>query len=187
VVPHRSTNQARTCLTSLSRREAVLSCWYGRIHHYRTFTLPAYFDILKQTTEPTTQTQLPTRNSPQQSFCFTTVAVINQRLLLPMYPSAGAAVLFWFLFMMNTSTNALAASEASNSELPQLQPPDPNKKLPSIKLGETIRFEELGPIILGTDGEFLRSEVVLPNAWNTQQHLTFSCLFVCLFVCLLVP
>jgi hypothetical protein len=30
VVPHRSTNQARTCLTSLSRREAVLSCWYGR-------------------------------------------------------------------------------------------------------------------------------------------------------------
>ena len=30
VVPHRSTNQALTCLTSLSRREAVLSCWYGR-------------------------------------------------------------------------------------------------------------------------------------------------------------
>ena len=30
MVPHRSTNQARTCLTSLSRREAVLSCWYGR-------------------------------------------------------------------------------------------------------------------------------------------------------------
>ena len=30
VVPHRSTNQARTYLNSLSRREAVLSCWYGR-------------------------------------------------------------------------------------------------------------------------------------------------------------
>ena len=30
VVPHRSTNQARGCLTSLSRREAVLSSWYGR-------------------------------------------------------------------------------------------------------------------------------------------------------------
>ena len=30
VVPHRSTNQARRCLTSLSRREAVLSSWYGR-------------------------------------------------------------------------------------------------------------------------------------------------------------
>ncbi len=26
VVPHRSTNRARACLTSLSRREAVLSC-----------------------------------------------------------------------------------------------------------------------------------------------------------------
>ena len=30
MVPHRSTNQARRCLTSLSRREAVLSSWYGR-------------------------------------------------------------------------------------------------------------------------------------------------------------
>ena len=30
VVPHRSTNLARHCLTSLSRREAVLSMWYGR-------------------------------------------------------------------------------------------------------------------------------------------------------------
>ena len=30
VVPHRSTNRARQCLTSLSRREAVLSLWYGR-------------------------------------------------------------------------------------------------------------------------------------------------------------
>ena len=30
VVPHRSTNQARQCLTSLSRREAVLSLFYGR-------------------------------------------------------------------------------------------------------------------------------------------------------------
>ena len=30
VVPHRSTNRARCCLTSLSGREAVLSTWYGR-------------------------------------------------------------------------------------------------------------------------------------------------------------
>lgn len=30
VVPHRSTNLARQCLTSLSRREAVLSLWFGR-------------------------------------------------------------------------------------------------------------------------------------------------------------
>ena len=33
VVPHRSTNLARRCLTSLSRREAVLSSWYGRSCH----------------------------------------------------------------------------------------------------------------------------------------------------------
>ena len=29
VVPHRSTNQARRCLTSQSRRDAVLSALYG--------------------------------------------------------------------------------------------------------------------------------------------------------------
>ena len=61
VVPHPSTNQARTCLTSLNRREAVLSCWYGRIQptpwilyilHYekaltRTSTLPAALPLLR--------------------------------------------------------------------------------------------------------------------------------------------
>ncbi len=46
---------------------------------------------------------------------------------------------------------AFAAPDTSG-ELPQLPPPDPNSKLPSIKLGETIRFEEMGPIILNTDG-----------------------------------
>ena len=30
VVPHRSTNRARWCLTSQSGRDAVLSSWYGR-------------------------------------------------------------------------------------------------------------------------------------------------------------
>ena len=35
VVPHRSTNLARQCLTSLSRREAVLSLWYGRSYWSR--------------------------------------------------------------------------------------------------------------------------------------------------------
>ena len=29
VVPHRNTNRAQLCLTSLSRRQAVLSSWYG--------------------------------------------------------------------------------------------------------------------------------------------------------------
>ena len=35
VVPHLSTNWARRCLTSLSRREAVLSSWYGRSCQHR--------------------------------------------------------------------------------------------------------------------------------------------------------
>ena len=35
VVPHRSTNLARSCLTSLSRREAVWSWLYGRSYQTR--------------------------------------------------------------------------------------------------------------------------------------------------------
>ena len=38
VVPHRSTNLARWCLTSLSRREAVLSSLYGRSWYYTPLT-----------------------------------------------------------------------------------------------------------------------------------------------------
>ena len=34
VVPHHKTNWAQTSLTSLSRQEAVLSCWYGRSNFY---------------------------------------------------------------------------------------------------------------------------------------------------------
>ena len=42
VVPHRSTNWARQCLTSLSRREAVLSLWYGRSCMLKQFNIYIY-------------------------------------------------------------------------------------------------------------------------------------------------
>jgi hypothetical protein len=45
VVPHRSTNQARTCLTSLSGREAVLSGWYGRSRSCRSHAA-IYFEYV---------------------------------------------------------------------------------------------------------------------------------------------
>ena len=48
VVPHRSTNRARTCLTSLSRREAVLSSWYGRIHQLVSIFRYIYCGLLAQ-------------------------------------------------------------------------------------------------------------------------------------------
>ena len=44
---------------------------------------------------------------------------------------------------------AVAADDGQPRALP---PSDPNAKIPSIKLGETIRFEEWGPIILNSDG-----------------------------------
>jgi hypothetical protein len=43
-------------------------------------------------------------------------------------------------------------SEAAADKIPQLPEADPNSKLRSIKLGETISFEEMGPVIINTDG-----------------------------------
>jgi len=46
--------------------------------------------------------------------------------------------------------------DAAASDLPRLPPPDPDSNLRSIRLGETIRFEEYGPIILNKDGSTRR-------------------------------
>ena len=49
-----------------------------------------------------------------------------------------------------SETSSSAAAESSIPQLPASTGNDPT--IPSIKLGETIRFEEFGPIILNTDG-----------------------------------
>jgi hypothetical protein len=46
------------------------------------------------------------------------------------------------------------SGDNAKSEIPQLPMGDPNKDIPSVRLGETIRFKEFGPIILNSDGEW---------------------------------
>mmetsp|Transcript_4980 Transcript_4980/g.7812 ORF Transcript_4980/g.7812 Transcript_4980/m.7812 type:complete len:143 (+) Transcript_4980:187-615(+) len=41
-------------------------------------------------------------------------------------------------------------------EVPLLPESDPNKDIPTIKLGETIKFEEMGPVIINLDGSTRR-------------------------------
>mmetsp|Transcript_19368 Transcript_19368/g.39820 ORF Transcript_19368/g.39820 Transcript_19368/m.39820 type:complete len:129 (-) Transcript_19368:2115-2501(-) len=66
---------------------------------------------------------------------------------------ASAIVFLTALTMAGSSENAEALSTSSEGgKVPQLPPPDPDSNLPSIKLGESIRFEEWGPIILNSDG-----------------------------------
>lgn len=50
--------------------------------------------------------------------------------------------------------SALSAStDGGGKDIPLLNPGDPNdESIRSIKLGETIRFEEMGPVIINTDG-----------------------------------
>eukprot|EP00538_Stauroneis_constricta_P014277 CAMPEP_0119568470 /NCGR_PEP_ID=MMETSP1352-20130426/38962_1 /TAXON_ID=265584 /ORGANISM="Stauroneis constricta, Strain CCMP1120" /LENGTH=124 /DNA_ID=CAMNT_0007617873 /DNA_START=73 /DNA_END=447 /DNA_ORIENTATION=+ len=50
------------------------------------------------------------------------------------------------------ANNAGACENPGDSDIPLLPSSDPDPSIPTIKLGETIRFEELGPIILNTDG-----------------------------------
>lgn len=49
-----------------------------------------------------------------------------------------------------------AASNA-NEKIPELPAADPNDKdIPTIQLGETIKFDEMGPVIINTDGSTRR-------------------------------
>ena len=57
-------------------------------------------------------------------------------------------ILFLFLIAMtmagsNDNVAAFASSD-SGKQVPRLSAPDPEKNLPTIKLGETIRFEQFG-------------------------------------------
>ncbi|CAB9505105.1 expressed unknown protein [Seminavis robusta] len=58
----------------------------------------------------------------------------------------------------NSDAAKAAASDDTNKgdEVPQLPDADPNANIPRIKLGETISFEEMGPVILNSDGSTRR-------------------------------
>ena len=61
----------------------------------------------------------------------------------------------WIIIFIMSTSDAFA-TENSN-EVPQLPASDPNNKdIPTIRLGETISFEEFGPVILNTDGSTRR-------------------------------
>mmetsp|Transcript_15648 Transcript_15648/g.43355 ORF Transcript_15648/g.43355 Transcript_15648/m.43355 type:complete len:127 (+) Transcript_15648:109-489(+) len=71
-----------------------------------------------------------------------------------LYASQTSALLILTALTMAGSTENVEALSSNNEvgNVPQLPPPDPDSNLPSIRLGESIRFEEFGPIILNTDG-----------------------------------
>lgn len=79
------------------------------------------------------------------------------------------------IIIMASSSSEQAEAFATSSDandIPRLPPPDPNSNLPRIRLGETISFEEMGPIILNTDGTTRRIE-----NWDTltkqEQEVTW--------------
>ena len=62
---------------------------------------------------------------------------------------------------VNDNGGGSKTQDASTSSIPLLPPSDPNREegsIRSIKLGESISFEEFGPIILNTDGTTRRIE-----------------------------
>lgn len=54
----------------------------------------------------------------------------------------------------HTENSALGATaDDEENDTPFLLPGNPNDhSIPSIKLGETIRFEDMGPVIINSDG-----------------------------------
>jgi hypothetical protein len=57
-----------------------------------------------------------------------------------------------------SSENEVLEAEVTDTGIPLLPASDSNEEIPSIKLGETIRFEEMGPIIINLDGTTRRIE-----------------------------
>eukprot|EP00546_Thalassionema_frauenfeldii_P009846 CAMPEP_0178918096 /NCGR_PEP_ID=MMETSP0786-20121207/13633_1 /TAXON_ID=186022 /ORGANISM="Thalassionema frauenfeldii, Strain CCMP 1798" /LENGTH=132 /DNA_ID=CAMNT_0020591761 /DNA_START=125 /DNA_END=523 /DNA_ORIENTATION=- len=62
------------------------------------------------------------------------------------------------------SNRNIEDQEVNNKdEIPQLPTADPDKDIPTIKLGETISFEEMGPVIINLDGTTRRID-----NWDTM-------------------
>ncbi len=51
-----------------------------------------------------------------------------------------------------TSAQREEVDFAESADVPLLPASDPDSDLPKIKLGETIKFEEMGPVIINADG-----------------------------------
>ena len=50
-------------------------------------------------------------------------------------------------------TGEASGNEEGSTTLPQLPAGDPNDKtVPVLKLGESMKFEEMGPVVINTDG-----------------------------------
>jgi hypothetical protein len=93
----------------------------------------------------------------------------------PVSMRKGASLFLLSVSIMASSSSEKADAFAASSEgndLPRLPPPKPGSNLPTIRLGETISFEEMGPIILNTDGTTRRIE-----NWDTltknEQEVTW--------------
>jgi hypothetical protein len=62
----------------------------------------------------------------------------------------------------NGSENADETNSGNEGHaIPRLGEADPNKDIPTLRLGETITFEEMGPVIVNVDGTTRRI-----NNWN---------------------
>jgi hypothetical protein len=93
---------------------------------------------------------------------------------LSMHQAISFLILTVIIMASSSSEHAeaFATSSSNANDVPRLPPPDPNSNLPRIRLGETISFEEMGPIILNTDGTTRRIE-----NWDTltkqEQEVTW--------------
>jgi len=59
--------------------------------------------------------------------------------------------------IIQDSNTDINSSEKKDIELPQLPMSDPNdESIPTLKFGETLRLDALGPIIINTDGSTRR-------------------------------
>jgi hypothetical protein len=110
-----------------------------------------------------------------QMLSSTTYSCRHRSFILPL-ARFGVSVVFFIIWMSTGADSLLAADRTSCAGntaaaavgaadpdiTPKLLPPpsnDNDPSIPTIKLGETIRFEQYGPIILNSDGTTRRMYV----------------------------
>ena len=58
----------------------------------------------------------------------------------------------------SSSEQETSANTSASESIPQLPAADPNADIPCLKLGETIKFDQMGPVIINLDGTTRRIE-----------------------------
>lgn len=107
-------------------------------------------NLLPQTLHKHPVVYRPMTNISSKISLFFAIIMASSPLNTPSAAVSSSSLLA-FASVPPAEINGGISSDAA-AELPQLPAPDPDKEMRTIKLGESISFESMGPVIINVDG-----------------------------------